>query len=114
MNWDQVEGHWKQRRGKAVHHWGKLLNDELAAVAGKHDQLVGVLQEKYGIAKEKADRQVAKFKKIVGELKKSNVKLMKSQKSPGKKVKLNRKPVNVKRATKKRHDQTKVSVRSQS
>ena len=51
MNWDRVEGQWKQRRGKAVHHWGKLMNDELAATAGKHEQLVGTLQEKYGIAK---------------------------------------------------------------
>lgn len=52
MNWDQVEGRWKQRRGKAVHQWGKVMNDELAAIAGKHEQLVGILQEKYGIAKE--------------------------------------------------------------
>jgi Uncharacterized protein conserved in bacteria len=63
MNWDRVEGQWKQRRGKAVHHWGKLMNDELAAIAGKHEQLVGTLQEKYGIAKEEAKRQVDEFKK---------------------------------------------------
>jgi uncharacterized protein YjbJ (UPF0337 family) len=47
-----MEGQWKQRRGKAVGHWGKMMNDELAAIAGKHEQLVGTLQEKYGIAKE--------------------------------------------------------------
>ncbi len=80
MNWDRVEGHWKQRRGKAVHHWGKVMNDELAAVAGKHEQLVGILQEKYGAAKEDAKRQVDEFKKIVGQLKKSNGKLKKFQK----------------------------------
>ena len=48
MNWDRMEGEWKQRRGKAVHHWGKMMNDELAAIAGKYEELVGKLQEKYG------------------------------------------------------------------
>jgi uncharacterized protein YjbJ (UPF0337 family) len=87
MNWDRIEGQWKQRRGKAVHHWGKLMNDELAAIAGKHEQLVGTLQEKYGIAKEEAKRQVDEFKKIVDHLNKSNAKLMRSQKSLIKKKK---------------------------
>jgi len=77
VNWDQVEGRWKQRRGKAARNWGKLMNDELAAIAGKHEQLVGILQEKYGVAKEEAARRVADFRK----LKKSNAKLVKSQKS---------------------------------
>lgn len=77
MNWDRVEGQWKQKRGKAVLHWGKLMNDELAAIAGKHEQLVGVLQEKYGVAKEEANRQIQEFKHIVGKLKKSNASLMK-------------------------------------
>ena len=81
MNWDRVEGQWKQRRGKAVHHWGKLMNDELAAIAGKHEQLVGILQEKYGIAKEDARKQVSEFKKTIEHLKKSNANLMKLQAS---------------------------------
>lgn len=81
MNWDRVEGQWKQRRGKAVHHWGKLMNDELAAIAGKHEQLVGILQEKYGIAKEDAKRQVSEFKKTIEHLKKSNANLMRLQAS---------------------------------
>ena len=80
MNWDRVEGQWKQRRGKATLHWGKLMNDELAAIAGKHEQLVGILQEKYGIAKEDAMRQVEEFKKSIDHLKKSNATLIKSQK----------------------------------
>jgi len=84
MNWDRVEGQWKQRRGKAVHHWGKVMNDELAAIAGKHEQLVGILQEKYGIAKEEAKRQVDEFKNIIVQLKKSNAQLISSQKSSGK------------------------------
>lgn len=82
MNWDRIEGQWKQRRGKAVHHWGKLMNDELAAIAGKHEQLVGMLQEKYGVAKEEAKMQVDEFKKIVGLLKITNGKLKRLQKTP--------------------------------
>jgi DNA-binding protein H-NS len=88
-----------------------MMNDEFAAIAGKHEQLVGTLQEKYGIAKEETKRQVDEFKKIVEQLQKSNGKLMKFQKSPGKRMKLNRKPVDAKRASKKGQNQTKVSVR---
>ena len=61
------------------------MNDELAATAGKHEQLVGTLQENYGIAKEEAKRQVHEFKKIVEQLKKSNANLIRSQKSKKKK-----------------------------
>jgi len=76
MNWDRMEGEWKQRRGKAVHHWGKMMNDELAAIAGKYEELVGRLQERYGIASEKSKRQVDGFRKVIGQLKKSNARLM--------------------------------------
>jgi uncharacterized protein YjbJ (UPF0337 family) len=79
MNWDRVEGQWKQRRGKAVQQWGKVMNDELASIGGKHEQLVGILQEKYGVAKEDARRKVAEFKKTIVLLKKSNASLVKSQ-----------------------------------
>jgi uncharacterized protein YjbJ (UPF0337 family) len=103
MNWDRVEGQWKQRRGKAVHHWGKLMNDELAAIAGKHEQLVGILQEKYGIAKEDARQQVNEFKKTIEHLKKSNANLMKLQASLTKHKNANkRKSVEPKRSTKRR------------
>ena len=81
MNWDRMEGVWKQRRGKAVHHWGKMMNDELAAIAGKYEELVGRLQTKYGIAKEKANSQVKEIKKTIGYLKKSNRTLVQLQKS---------------------------------
>ena len=84
MNWDRMEGKWKQRRGKAVTRWGKMMNDELAAVAGKYEELVGRLQEKYGIAKEEARKQVDNFKDASGQLKKSNRKLMKLQEALGK------------------------------
>jgi uncharacterized protein YjbJ (UPF0337 family) len=58
MNWDQIEGKWKQFRGQAKEQWGKLTDDDLDTMAGKRDQMVGKVQEKYGIAKEEAERQV--------------------------------------------------------
>lgn len=58
MNWDQVEGKWKQLRGKAVEKWGELTNDDFDRVAGKRDQMVGLIQEKYGHAKADAEREV--------------------------------------------------------
>ena len=82
MNWDRIEGEWKQQRGKAVHHWGRMMNDELAAIAGKYEELVGRLQERYGIASDKSKRQVDDFKKIVEQLKKSNAKLKALQGGP--------------------------------
>jgi len=79
MNWDRIEGQWKQRRGKATHYWGKVMNDELAAIAGKFEELVGKLQEKYGIAKEESRTKVSEFKKNIERLKKANMKLIKAQ-----------------------------------
>lgn len=87
MNWDRLEGQWKQRRGKAVQHWGKLMNDDLAAISGKHEQLVGLIQEKYGVAKEEAKREIDRFKKIIEQLKRSNKNLMKLKKKKSQKKK---------------------------
>jgi uncharacterized protein YjbJ (UPF0337 family) len=61
MNWDQVEGKWKQATGKAKEKWGKLTDDDLQMINGKKDQLVGRIQERYGIAKEEAEKQVDEF-----------------------------------------------------
>ena len=58
MNWDQIEGTWKQIRGKAREQWGKLTDDDLDVVAGRRDALIGKVQERYGIAREEAERQV--------------------------------------------------------
>lgn len=58
MNWDQIEGKWKQLKGSAKQKWGKLTDDDLDFVAGKRDQLVGRIQERYGISKEEAQRQI--------------------------------------------------------
>ena len=61
MNWDQVQGKWKQTRGQLREKWGKLTDDDLDMIAGKREQLIGRLQERYGIAKEEAERQVANW-----------------------------------------------------
>ena len=61
MNWDQIEGKWKQSVGQVKEKWGKLTNDDLDVIRGKRDQLVGKIQERYGIAKEEAERQVSDF-----------------------------------------------------
>ncbi|MGH9446426.1 MAG: CsbD family protein [Terriglobia bacterium] len=57
MNWDQVEGKWKQAKGMAKERWGKLTDDDLNVISGKKDQLVGKLQERYGLAREQAEKQ---------------------------------------------------------
>jgi len=61
MNWDQVEGDWKNFKGKVREQWGKLTDDDLERIGGKKDQLVGTLQEKYGHAKEKVEKDVDDF-----------------------------------------------------
>ena len=61
MNWDQIEGNWTQFKGAAQEKWGKLTNDHMDVIAGKHDQLLGKVQEAYGITKEEAIKQVEEF-----------------------------------------------------
>jgi uncharacterized protein YjbJ (UPF0337 family) len=58
MNWNQVEGQWKQFKGDIKSKWAKLTDHDLENVAGKRDQLVGKLQEHYGIIKEDAEKQL--------------------------------------------------------
>jgi uncharacterized protein YjbJ (UPF0337 family) len=59
MNWDRIQGNWKQVVGKAKAQWGKLTDDDLDVVAGRRAQLAGKIQERYGIAKEDVERQIA-------------------------------------------------------
>lgn len=61
MNWDQIAGNWKQLTGSMKENWGKLTDDDLTTVEGKRDQLTGLLQKKYGYAKEQAEREVEDF-----------------------------------------------------
>jgi uncharacterized protein YjbJ (UPF0337 family) len=58
MNWDRIEGNWRQLKGKAKEQWGKLTDDQFDTIAGKRDQLVGRIQESYGISQDEADKQV--------------------------------------------------------
>ncbi len=61
MNSDQIEGNWKQFSGKVKEKWGKLTDDDLTRIAGKKDQLVGMIQERYGIKKEEAQKELDEF-----------------------------------------------------
>lgn len=75
MNWDRIEGNWKQFKGTAKEQWGKLTDDQFDVIAGKRDHLVGRIQEAYGITKEETERQVSdwlakqKFDDAVAEVK---------------------------------------------
>lgn len=60
MNNDIFEGKWKQMRGQAKAWWGKLTDDDLEKVGGKYDQLIGLLQEKYGYTRQKAEEEYQK------------------------------------------------------
>jgi uncharacterized protein YjbJ (UPF0337 family) len=61
MNWDQIQGNWKQMTGKVKEKWGKLTDNDLTMIAGKRDQLAGILQERYGYAKEVAEKELDEF-----------------------------------------------------
>jgi uncharacterized protein YjbJ (UPF0337 family) len=58
MNWDEVAGSWKQIKGGLRAKWAKLTDDDVELIGGKKDTFVGKLQERYGIVKEDAERQV--------------------------------------------------------
>ena len=61
MQWDYIEGKWQQLRGRVLEQWGKLTNDDLDVIAGRRDQLVGLLQQRYGKTRDEAERQVRDF-----------------------------------------------------
>ncbi len=61
MNWDRIEGNWKQFKGSVKAQWGKLTNDQLDTIAGKRDHLAGKIQETYGITKEATEKQISEW-----------------------------------------------------
>jgi uncharacterized protein YjbJ (UPF0337 family) len=67
MNWDRVEGNWKQFMGQARQKWGKLTDSDLQKAAGRKDELVGLIQERYGIARDEAQQQADEFAKSLKE-----------------------------------------------
>ena len=61
MNWDRIEGNWKQMSGKVRQQWGKLTDDDLDMINGRREQLAGRIQEVYGISRDEADKQIERF-----------------------------------------------------
>jgi uncharacterized protein YjbJ (UPF0337 family) len=62
MNQERMQGNWRQFKGKVQEQWGKLTDDDLEVIAGKREQLLGKIQERHGISKEEAEKQVAVWK----------------------------------------------------
>jgi uncharacterized protein YjbJ (UPF0337 family) len=62
MNWDQIEGNWRQLKGKARMKWGELTEDDLDQIDGRREELVGLIQERYGKAKEAVEREVNEWR----------------------------------------------------
>lgn len=62
MNWDQAAGKWNQLKGSVKERWGKLTDDDLTVIAGNRDKLMGKIQERYGITKEKAEEELNQWK----------------------------------------------------
>jgi uncharacterized protein YjbJ (UPF0337 family) len=58
MNWDRIEGNWMQFKGKVRAQWGKLTDDDLEFVKGKRTELAGRIQERYGLARDQAEREI--------------------------------------------------------
>jgi uncharacterized protein YjbJ (UPF0337 family) len=67
MNSDQLQGKWKQVKGEVKERWGKLTDDDVNVINGQHDQLVGKIQERYGIARDVAQKQVDEWMRLQAE-----------------------------------------------
>lgn len=63
MNWNQVEGNWKQFKGKVKAKWGDLTDDEIDTINGRREELLGKIQKAYGVGEEEAERQVKDFER---------------------------------------------------
>jgi uncharacterized protein YjbJ (UPF0337 family) len=63
MNWEIVEGNWKQFRGTIQARWGKLSDDHLKVISGNRNELRGKLQEAYGLSKQDAEGEIEAFEK---------------------------------------------------
>ena len=63
MNWDRIEGNWKQLKGNAKARWGRLTDHQLDEIAGRRDQLAGWIQQTYGVSAEAASRQLDVWEK---------------------------------------------------
>jgi len=63
MNEEQIKGNWHQLKGQLKQQWGKLTDDDLDVIAGKREQLLGRIQQRHGVAKDEAERQVDTFER---------------------------------------------------
>ena len=63
MNWDRVEGNWKTFKGQVKQQWGKLTDDDLDVIAGKREELLGRIQNAYGMSRDEAERQITAWEK---------------------------------------------------
>ena len=61
MNQDRIQGRWRQIKGKVKEQWGRLTDDDLDVIAGRREQLLGRIQQRHGVAREEAERQVRAF-----------------------------------------------------
>ena len=65
MNWDQIAGDWKQYKGKILSTWGKPTDDDVETINGKRTELLGLIQTRYGRAKEQADQEIDQWIKKI-------------------------------------------------
>lgn len=63
MNWDRIEGKWKQLQGSLKERWGNLTDDDLQYIGGRRDRLIGRLQERYGIMRDEAQTKADEWMK---------------------------------------------------
>jgi uncharacterized protein YjbJ (UPF0337 family) len=63
MNWDQIAGQWKQMKGQLRQKWGKLTDSDFEKIAGKRDEFLGVIQERYGYTREQAQRELEEWER---------------------------------------------------
>jgi uncharacterized protein YjbJ (UPF0337 family) len=63
MNWDRVEGNWKTFKGQVKQQWGKLTDDDLDVISGRREELLGRIQNAYGMSRDDADRQIREWEK---------------------------------------------------
>jgi uncharacterized protein YjbJ (UPF0337 family) len=68
MNWDRIEGNWRQFKGNAKQQWGRITDDQFEVIAGKRDSLVGRIQETYGITRDETERQLAEWQRRMKEV----------------------------------------------
>ena len=68
MDWNRVEGNWKQIKGAVKQQWGKLTDDDLDQIAGQRDKFIGKVQERYGLAQDEAQRRADDWLRTTGDM----------------------------------------------